>query len=976
MSVKSFKFVSPGVFINEIDNSFRARESDAIGPVVVGRSSAGIAMRPVKIESFSQFIENFGDTVPGNAGGDIYRNGNYQSPMYGTYAAKAFLNANVAPLTYVRLLGQQSSNNDGSAAGQAGWRTEKSDVQTVPIESLTAGGGAYGLFVADGDGDSATYGIYTGSTAGFHLGAIIYVQSGSVMLSGALAGTSGSGVVKASSTIVKSDSNGNFDLVVNGATNGEKTFKINFNDGSADFARRRLNTSPLLASTPGDFYATTSYEDYWLGETFEQYLRDKTLASGQLVGIIAGISSGSAATDGPHQMKGVPSQEAIAGWFIGQDLGSSAEFDPVSAKKLFRLIGRGHGEWLHKNVKVSIEQIRQSNSTTDEYGTFSVVLRHINDTDNAIQVLERFDNCNLNPSSPNFIARVIGDMYEEWDNTERRLKRYNSYPNNSRYIRVDLNQEVVEGSLTPTLLPFGYFGPPTYAEAESINLEDGVVAYSFIKLGANLPGYGATLTVSSSFAVGSDGASPFGSASFFFPEDALRNKSTDGGFSDQTKAYFGYRTTREATSTAIDRSVTDIHRLLYAGLGNANNVPTDTTAATYNTSVSNINGHSYVFTLDDLSASVSGVYTYSSGSRKAGTSTTARSTNTYETLLDANINKFTAPFWGGFDGVDITHPDPFYNRGMESGTEENSYAFYTVKRAIDTVADPEFIDMNLLSVPGLTNDTLTGHMIDVCEERADALAVADLSNVYIPPHERYYSDGTSRIPANPTQRAVDLKARRIDSSYGCTFYPWVQTRDDNGQLLWVPPSVAMMGVFASSERASAIWFAPAGFNRGGLTNGAAGIPVTNVSERLISRDRDTLYDARINPIASFPSTGIVVFGQKTLQERPSALDRINVRRLVIFLKKQISIASAQILFEQNVEATWNKFKSLVDPILANVQTEFGITEYRLILDSTTTTPDLIDQNILYAKIMIKPARAIEFIAIDFAVLNTGASFDD
>ena len=173
-----------------------------------------------------------------------------------------------------------------------------------------------------------------------------------------------------------------------------------------------------------------------------------------------------------------------------------------------------------------------------------------------------------------------------------------------------------------------------------------------------------------------------------------------------------------------------------------------------------------------------------------------------------------------------------------------------------------------------------------------------------------------------------------------------------------------------------LWFGPAGFNRGGLTDGAAGIPVTAVSERLTSRERDTLYEARINPIASFPSSGIVVFGQKTLQERQSALDRINVRRLVIYLKKQISILSTQVLFEQNVQATWDRFKGLIEPFLANVKTRYGISEYRLILDETTTTPDLIDQNILYAKIMIKPARAIEFIAIDFVIMSTGASFDD
>ena len=186
----------------------------------------------------------------------------------------------------------------------------------------------------------------------------------------------------------------------------------------------------------------------------------------------------------------------------------------------------------------------------------------------------------------------------------------------------------------------------------------------------------------------------------------------------------------------------------------------------------------------------------------------------------------------------------------------------------------------------------------------------------------------------------------------------------------------MMGVFASAQAKSDVWFAPAGFNRGGLSDGAAGIPVTNASSRLSSKERDLLYEAHINPIASFPSTGIVVFGQKTLQMRQSALDRINVRRLVIYLKKQISVLSTQILFEQNVQATWDRFKGLIEPFLANVKTRYGLTEYRLILDETTTTPDLIDQNIMYAKIMIKPARAIEFIAIDFIIANTGASFDD
>jgi len=154
------------------------------------------------------------------------------------------------------------------------------------------------------------------------------------------------------------------------------------------------------------------------------------------------------------------------------------------------------------------------------------------------------------------------------------------------------------------------------------------------------------------------------------------------------------------------------------------------------------------------------------------------------------------------------------------------------------------------------------------------------------------------------------------------------------------------------------------------------LPVLNVSQRLTSKNRDTLYDANINPIASFPNEGIVIFGQKTLQVTPSALDRINVRRMLIFVKKQISIFANTILFDQNVEVTWNRFKALAEPFLASVETRLGLSDYRLVLDNTTTTPDLVDRNIMYAKIFLKPAKAIEFIALDFVITNQGAGFED
>jgi phage tail sheath protein FI len=179
-----------------------------------------------------------------------------------------------------------------------------------------------------------------------------------------------------------------------------------------------------------------------------------------------------------------------------------------------------------------------------------------------------------------------------------------------------------------------------------------------------------------------------------------------------------------------------------------------------------------------------------------------------------------------------------------------------------------------------------------------------------------------------------------------------------------------------SQKASNLWFAPAGFTRGGLSAGNAGLPVVGVRDRLTSRDRDKLYENKINPIAQFPAEGIVIFGQKTLQSSASALDRINVRRLMIFLKRQISRYASTILFDQNVRVTWNRFKGQVEPFLRGVQAGLGITEFKLVLDETTTTPDLVDRNIVYAKIYIKPARAIEYIAIDFILTDSGAAFED
>ena len=191
-----------------------------------------------------------------------------------------------------------------------------------------------------------------------------------------------------------------------------------------------------------------------------------------------------------------------------------------------------------------------------------------------------------------------------------------------------------------------------------------------------------------------------------------------------------------------------------------------------------------------------------------------------------------------------------------------------------------------------------------------------------------------------------------------------------GKPTWVPPSVVLPGVYSNNDRIGQEWFAPAGLNRGGLTD------VLEAQTRLTNLERDDLYENRINPIATFPGQGVVVFGQKTLQGKPSALDRINVRRLLINLRKFIASSSRFLVFEQNTTALRNRFLNIVNPYLEQVQSNSGLSAFRVVMDESNNTPDVIDRNQLVGQIFIQPTRTAEFIVLDFVVQRTGAAFSD
>lgn len=630
-----------------------------------------------------------------------------------------------------------------------------------------------------------------------------------------------------------------------------------------------------------------------------------------------------------------------------------------AAEKMFRLCSLHEGEWFQQNYGVRIENLRIG-TTANPDSTFSIAV--INADGEAV---ERFDNLNLNESSANYIAKRIGDQYQTFNSTLDKYVLYGENPNNSGYIRVEMHPSFDRSD--KRALPFGVYGPskPKNLSFGSGSTTSGNNNFGILANSAGLnQGHAGDATHFANFHENANVT-----LNLEFPEIALTDNNTSAVGNYNKNYAFGARHMKDddnqpKKSLWYSPDYKDLVRALPGGL----DIHADTS--------SDYLKQSWIFSLDELrqDSNDTSKYYFERDSHKNGTSYTAA--NGTAALLSEGIKQFNVPFFGGSDGLDITQIDPFsVAYGLESTQNENKhYAYYSVKRAIDIIDDPDLLRYDLVSMPGLINSALTQDLIRMAEERGDTLAIVDLDGGY---RKKYENSGTE-ILGDHKQAITNAQSRDYDTSYAATYYPPVRLRDTtspSNDVTVVHPSVPAIGAIAFSEANSdGPWFAPAGFNRGGISTlgGVSGPRVIGTIEHLTKQNRDDLYEENINPIARFPAVGeIVIFGQKTLQQTPSALDRINVRRLMIYLKKKISIIADTILFDQNVRTTWLSFKGQADNVLANVQSRFGITEYKLVLDESTTTADLVDRNILYAKVFVKPARAIEFIAIDFIITKTG-----
>ena len=295
-------------------------------------------------------------------------------------------------------------------------------------------------------------------------------------------------------------------------------------------------------------------------------------------------------------------------------------------------------------------------------------------------------------------------------------------------------------------------------------------------------------------------------------------------------------------------------------------------------------------------------------------------------------------------------------QGFNISNTSNPNGGTAYSEALTLLANQDEYDINMLMIPGVTNDAgsaIIDKAITTCEDRGDCFVIADPVG---------YGAG---------QASAITQAESYDSNYAAMYWPWVQVQDNNlGRNVWVPPSVVLGGIYAFNDKVAHPWFAPAGLNRGGVDT------AIQAERKLTHSNRDTMYESNLNPIATFPGQGVTVFGQKTLQKKSSALDRVNVRRLMIKVKKFIAASSRFLVFEQNNVQTRRRFLNIANPYLEQVQSNSGLNAFKVVMDDTNNTPDVVDRNILYGQIFLQPTKTAEFIVLDFTVQPTGATFPE
>ena len=950
-------FVSPGVFTSEKDLTFVTRQVGVTSLGLLGETPKGPAFEPVFISNYNEFISYFG-----GLNSEKFKGSGFQKYEL-NYIAKSFL-TQTNQLYVSRVLGLS-----GYDAGNA-WSITLDSAEDPTTVASTATGATGGLvleYTASTGGtpitmefnDTNIQALYDDGqlTATFaSIGTAItgqsvnspttpvYVKTGCDFSGGTFtstvtaAGTSGTfatgtttgtAITYTASCLTDIDGSVIATLRSRGTYNGDEELVYDIT-GSTDVAM--TNTSSLPSNSLASFQITGTTSaglaidyDVSMDKTSKNYLtkvfgsstqdKETELCVEEIYGNVLEdlISNG--------KVRGLDTTFVNISSTDTNNLNDYKEqwLSAYSPWVLSELKGTGAGSTLQRLFRfITISDGNSANQDVKfsiinirpDNRTFDLVIRNFNDTDTNPSVVEKYSNLSMDSTSNGYIARKIGTSNGE-------------YPLRSRYIMVELYDEN-----DPNLgqhFPAGFEG---VLNRKYIGDRTAIAPKIEYKTA-----YGTSLTTSQ------------------LRRTYLGLNSGIGVDQD----FFDYK-----GISAVDAGVLDANgKNTYSGKTDGFHLDINAISGTVDAGTS-----TYVPTLQV------GVSAFTTDASLVG--------GPYEKLA---ARKFTFAPFGGYDGWDEyrlqrTNGDNYTKTGSKGSVGLTSGLFstfvttegdngitsdyYAFLNGIYTYNNPEAVNINVFASPGLDLRDQTGlieNAIDMVEvDRADSLYVLTTPDTD--------SDGV----ALSVGEAVDLvEDSAIDSNYSATYWPWLQMNDtENNKYVWLPPTVEVMRNIALTDNVAFPWFAAAGLNRG-TTN------AVKARVKLRLDDRDTLYEGRLNPMATFSDVGVVIFGNKTLQVKETALNRINVRRLLLQARKLISAVSIRLLFEQNDEVVRNQFLSLVNPILDNIRKERGLTDFRVTLDDT---PESIDRNELNGRVFIKPTRSLEYISIEFNITNTGANFDD
>jgi hypothetical protein len=997
-------FRSPGFYDREIDQSAPVvGEPEGIPAGVIGTAKKGPAFVPVTVSNFNEFVEVFGGL---------------DSKKHGPYAANEYLK-NRSALTYVRVLGagvNATSANitttrttgrttnagfkiEGVAAPHDAMGRHANCVQFLASRHAFQTNEAYGYpMFTDNDSFGTTYGnLIRGMLFTTTSSRVIVSTTSTPLTHATLASMTDSSLV---------DATGNVRLIISSTLGssfsnddglpGVKIFSASMDPTSNNYFAKILNTN-----------AEKFAEEQHL--LYADFAVDAEVASAIDVGVLSGSTftsntSGEASTTMRAAYGAFDARYSApkTTWYISQPFGAT-EHD------LFYFEARDDGEYANNLYKITISNLKASLDDSYQYGTFTVLVRDMNDTDANQMVLEQFSNCSLDPNSDNYVAKVVGDrkVYFNFDSTidsDKRLVSSGKYENKSKYVRIVMSSNVEKKVIPATTLPFGFRGHASLKTNDSLTdtppSTPRITGYfgdtpSTALSGSIVPPVPFRFKVT----IGE------GLASTTWPGQPSPKEITNPLLTWGVK--FERNTSPLNANVSSDKNALLTSYTKFLGIQKLDTLLSGTGADSQNNNKFTLSKVAFSQTaITQLTSSVSthmreaayirdgkvdpSEYTIADG--VVGNRITFATILAKDTAPNFNrfstFAKFTNFMYGGWDGVNILDRDSarlndksvsfdagggaatsFIPAGFSAnpnGTGQSNNGVASYMTAINLMTDPMVVNQNVLSIPGIRETFVTDYASQMVRDYGLSLYLMDIPG-YDEDNVRLYDESVTRPDVTATSNMFN--SRNVDNNYVATYFSDVYIDDaTNYRKVKVPASVAALGAIGFNDRLAYPWFAPAGFNRAALDF------VSNVSVRLTSQDRDTLYDSRINPIAVFPKLGFVIYGQKTLQIAKSSLDRVNVRRLLLEVKRVVTDIANTVVFENPAPEIRNKFVSDVTQQLGFVQLQTGVERFNVICNETNNTEEDEENNRMNAAIVIIPTRTIEFVTLDFVITTSGVTF--